>query len=1503
MKYPVLNLSASSCVIENLLERPWLDGDEVMAYFYCSRTTNDTRQQDPRAVLLSILRQLAAPLPGLPLKSPIISIYDKETTRGSQEAHLSINEIISQLLELIQNHYQNVTLIFDALDEVDVNGRLQLLDAFTRLTYNPKTVVKTLISSRNDPDIETQFSRIPNVSITATDNADDIRKFVHQEISHRLLRGRASKQIRERVESDLNGKANGVFRWVALQVDALCDPDRVFSVEDIEYLLGQLPKTLEDTYSRLLDDLETLPPPSREAMKNLFKLLICAEFPMTVQDILDALATLSGTQNTAWDKASIIRMARGLITTVSEDNRFIFAHLSVKESLEKRTEYSAEYAHVVAAEACLKAYLRPSSNAAIQHWGFQWYAVTHLGRHCFKSGELRKAPKLGNLMKEFFSTDSNDAFERWNRDCFRTDLDSDSAIFIEKRNCQSRPGLPLFMVCVYGFDEFVEMTTRNQDRAFSAENYFGARPLEVAALYGNYNTMVTIWNAASLRNASSIRAENWLNAAALSPKLNVWNFAIEHINVIATQTALVVAAQNVAHGNEMVDYLLRNLFDIDEDVISDSLKSCISFQILDMILAHPSTPAFTKTMMEAAVQNPYLNPELTEMIMSKHQNLPVSRTCIISAFRLDENSSSSNAAAVKAAVLKALLNSPTRCEISEEMICIVAAFGTDEDIESLDLLLHQCSIDHITEDMLVAAAQNSFTSPAIFEFFVNHSLGHTITSQVLEKLFESQYESCTKFTSLLSQPAIPLLLEESLYEMTEKCVSKTTPLSTIMRECGSMHITDTFLQACARNRGPDDLRHIIFLPRAIPISKNVLSATIRNTTGASSVLKMLLQFKCGFEFEISEDTLLQALSQPVSTLSLIRLLAEQWRILPVTEKSMMAAVRYPYNGSIVFEYLLQYCGSVDQMLTDQVLEAAIEGNNVEFVEYFRKKRPNFEVKEEFLRAAARNLSGTNDAILRILLSQEARCAISGSVLETAARMGSQNTLQLLLEKITVSDSPPNLSDVAKSEASSGELDREITFEDILWAASHEEEQTHKDAYEFSIDKLEILLSRYTGPVLDSTRLVEVAAKRQDGKFIVQYLLSRFPETLITGQALLAAASNEDATTSLLDFLVKHSQARVDSRLLQMAAGNKYRGTQMVQLLLANYSDDVEVERVVIIAALRNQYCGRSLLKLFLARMPDLIVAQDIVDAAYENKVLGKILLQMLLKQALTLCSTTSANLVLRKIKSNADGLRDSLFMAACYGDDIILKFLISHNIPISSVSGELGTALNVAAYAGNVNGVEILLDAGSDPESYSRLYGTPLQTACQQGNLDIARMLVNKGAEIDQPNLMGRTELHAALRQGDYGKVKALIALGASTAKRDYQGMTAMHHASLCVGSADCVKLLIELGVPVDQEDSRQWTPLHWAAKSGPADTIKCLLDAGAAKTKMDSTGKTPFHVAIFCGNVHLGPKLIFPEVSNTDIGRAGEEHPNIICDSCDLVSCEIKPRYDNKTKTICPRS
>ncbi|KAI4211489.1 MAG: hypothetical protein LQ351_005791, partial [Letrouitia transgressa] len=1485
----------STCVVESFLQKPWLDSREVMAYFYCSRTTSDTRRHNPRTILLSILRQLAAPFPGLPLRPLIVSVYDREAARGSQEAQLSIEEIKNLLVDLIEHHYQNVTLVVDALDECDAMGRSELLNIFTTLTYNPNTIVKTIVSSRSDPDIENHFMKTPNISITAADNAGDIMRFVSKEINQRLLDGKASKQIKERVENHLNERANGVFRWVAMQIDTLCDPDYVYGEDDIKYLLSKLPGTLEETYAKALNDLDGLPPPSREAIKNTCKLLLCAESPMYIFELVGALAILSGSQKAVVNKAAILKMARGLIVEELGQDRLIFAHLSVREFLETKVEFSGQRAHLVAAEACLKYYLMPEIRNP-ETSGFRLYAVNFIGRHCMKSGTLRQATKLQGLMEEFLlAKDSNDAFKNWNRDCF-DELHIPPGIESEIEWCMSSPASPLFMACVYGFNDFVGPIIKAYEGALFAECYYGKRPLEVTALHGNFETMVILYNAISPTDLSSVRAEWWLVAAAYSCKLDIWNYAIKQISNIPLDTALVEAARSPFHGKEMISSLSNYEINVNETLLGIILKSCASFEALDMILTFYKPGRFTESALEAAILNPHINPKLTEMILSKNPWLRVSETCILSAphaldyassiYRTDRRTLKERTAEEGMAILRTLLNHPTRCEITEELVNELLHTGILKgDSESLNLILQHCSVDFITEDLLVSAA--STMTPAHLNNFLNHPLGHTITQPVLQSAGRNS-SPIFLFNTLHSRPKCPPLDEETVYFIMETWQGCDGSISNLVNKCESMYVTDAYIQTCAANAGVKDLYYTIFLPRAIPISKDVLCAAVMNREHPRGVLEFLLEIKSGlpdFVLEPSEELLFQALSnsRTYQVLDLLKSLSKDWDFLPVSERSLVAAFRIHEKGP--FEFLLQHCDHIEEFLSDNVLLAAIESGDPDRVEFYIHNMPKFEVKESFLEAAI-NGDCTNNAVLRILLSELCGGSITRSVLETAVESGKESALELLLEQPGVSEVYHKVSNDIIPKSAPADTDEGTTFDAILSAASKRGELTSKRIgylYELSTRKLEFLVAKYRGPSLDTNRLVEVAAERRDGKFVVQYLLSHFPETIVTQRAIFAAVSNEEALASLLDFLLKHFHGSIDPKLLQLAAGNKKRGTQMVEILLAR-DPDINIDGDVLTAALGNSFCARTLLNLFLRRRPDLAVTQDIIDAASENKVLDKVLLQMLLKRALTIRSTSSADLVFQKMKCIANGLRDSLFMAACYGEDEVLKFLISHSVSISAVSGELGTALNVAVYAQNVEAVEILLIEGSDPESRSKLYGSPLETACRKGDLSIVRILARHGADIDRPNNMGRTVLHKAAKYGSYDLVDLLISLGASTVKQDRQGMAAMHRACLYTKSADCVHRLIESGASVDQEDSHKWTPLHWAAKSGAINAISRLLEAGASKYKVDASGRSPLEIAFLCGNFHLRPQLFLPDAPNLATGPVGKAYIGFICDACELV-------------------
>jgi len=69
-----------------------------------------------------------------------------------------------------------------------------------------------------------------------------------------------------------------------------------------------------------------------------------------------------------------------------------------------------------------------------------------------------------------------------------------------------------------------------------------------------------------------------------------------------------------------------------------------------------------------------------------------------------------------------------------------------------------------------------------------------------------------------------------------------------------------------------------------------------------------------------------------------------------------------------------------------------------------------------------------------------------------------------------------------------------------------------------------------------------------------------------------------------------------------------------------------------------------------------------------------------------------------------------------------------------------------AAYAGQLNQVTSLLEAGADPDARREDGQTPLMRAASEGHVDIARALIRAGADPDAQGELGETALMRAIQ-------------------------------------------------------------------------------------------------------------------------------------------------------------
>lgn len=118
------------------------------------------------------------------------------------------------------------------------------------------------------------------------------------------------------------------------------------------------------------------------------------------------------------------------------------------------------------------------------------------------------------------------------------------------------------------------------------------------------------------------------------------------------------------------------------------------------------------------------------------------------------------------------------------------------------------------------------------------------------------------------------------------------------------------------------------------------------------------------------------------------------------------------------------------------------------------------------------------------------------------------------------------------------------------------------------------------------------------------------------------------------------------------------------------------------------------------------------------------------------------------------------------------------NTQIDLLSGAGGTALGLAAEAGNVAMVERLLSLGASPNVANPQGNTALHLALIADREEVALLLIAKGGtSLQMANSLDETPLMLAA-QGDNGKASiALLETGANVCRADHEGNRAINHA------------------------------------------------------------------------------------------------------------------------------
>ncbi|MCJ1386361.1 hypothetical protein MMC17_009487 [Xylographa soralifera] len=304
--------------------------DSAVAYFYCNY--KDSRTQTPQAVLGSLAQQIARQNERSFTK---LETFVKTHSTDKQSATLSYeNKELYELIIHMATNFEKVALIVDGLDECE--GFVASVTSYLADLARRSQQIKTLLSSRSLIKISEQVEDYQHISIAARNS--DLVLFVENQIGERMeprnlhpLRIK-DPALKGEILDTMVRKADGMFRWVALQLDYICGLPTDKSIREA---LNSLPPDLFSSYERLVVQLGTKPQSVRDLVQKALKWVLGANPYKSAKAICEAVSIdpdMHRYDATAVpDKLEILRHCGSFIRESFDGDDLESAHFTVKE--------------------------------------------------------------------------------------------------------------------------------------------------------------------------------------------------------------------------------------------------------------------------------------------------------------------------------------------------------------------------------------------------------------------------------------------------------------------------------------------------------------------------------------------------------------------------------------------------------------------------------------------------------------------------------------------------------------------------------------------------------------------------------------------------------------------------------------------------------------------------------------------------------------------------------------------------------------------------------------------------------------------------------------------------------------------------------------------------------------------------------------------------------------------------------------------------------------------
>jgi serine/threonine-protein phosphatase 6 regulatory ankyrin repeat subunit A len=245
-------------------------------------------------------------------------------------------------------------------------------------------------------------------------------------------------------------------------------------------------------------------------------------------------------------------------------------------------------------------------------------------------------------------------------------------------------------------------------------------------------------------------------------------------------------------------------------------------------------------------------------------------------------------------------------------------------------------------------------------------------------------------------------------------------------------------------------------------------------------------------------------------------------------------------------------------------------------------------------------------------------------------------------------------------------------------------------------------------------------------------------------------------------------------------------------------------------------------------------------------------------------------------------------------NEAIVRLLLEKGVNLETPDAEGLTPLAHAVLKNHEHLVELLLEKGASSDSLTDLGTTrdlkgPIHDAIEIGNENVVRLLLAIAVDVEERDIQGQTPLLHAVRRNREAIFKMFLEEGVNVEAEDADGLTPLAHAVLenneilvksllekgakvdvlrDIGAKrgfrgriydaidkeneNVVRLLLVMGVDIEERDLFRNTPLVLACWFGKSAIAKLLVEQGADMKACDGQGWTVLHCAVLGQNASL---------------------------------------------------